>query len=46
MLAAARFAHRLAWREAYAALIDASARIGEHVPSIEESLEEVASYRW
>ncbi len=46
MIAAARFAHRLAWREAYAALIDASARIGEHVPSLEVSLEEVASYPW
>ncbi len=46
MLAAARFAHRLAWREAYAALLDASARLGEHVPSLEVSLEEVAGYRW
>jgi hypothetical protein len=46
MLAAARFAHRLAWRETYAALLDASARIGEHVPSLEVSLEAVAGYAW
>ncbi len=44
MVAAARFAHRLTWRETYAALLDASARIGEHVPTREQVLEKVAGY--
>lgn len=46
MIAAARFAHRLAWREALAALLDASARIGAHVPSREQAIGEVADYAW
>ena len=45
-LAAARFAHRLAWRETAAGLLDGAARVGAHVSTTEQALAEVAAYTW
>ena len=45
-LAAARFAHRLAWRETYAGLLDAAARVGSHVSSTADALDEVDRFVW
>jgi hypothetical protein len=45
-LRAARYAQRITWLETQAALEDAAARIGDHVPTLEQSLERVAGYAW
>lgn len=45
-LRAARYAQRITWLETQAALEDATARIGDHVPTLEQSLERVADYAW
>lgn len=45
-LRAARYAQRLTWLETQAALDDAAARFGDHVPTLEQALERVADYAW